>query len=173
MLTQLSCSQVGPQGQGHRCARPLPPRPLEVVLLTLLPLDRSHECRSAASFDSLARATELTHSNADDLIKRDVFQLPSPFPLLLLYSPTTRPTVSAQPYATHQGPTVPATTSPFWATSASFEVEVEEGAWGRVRIHDHAKWNKKGQVRPLSLSNLVRFERTALTCSTCRATSAR
>ncbi|GAA5890864.1 hypothetical protein JCM8208_003077 [Rhodotorula glutinis] len=116
---------------------------------TSVPLDRADSTR-------IVRKIKVNVTIADDLIKRDVFQLPSPFPLLLLYSPSTRPTVSAQPYATHQGPTLSTTTSPFWATSASFEVEVEEGAWGRVRIHDHAKWNKKGQgyLGEVTLGNL-------------------
>ncbi|GAA5837803.1 hypothetical protein JCM9279_006865 [Rhodotorula babjevae] len=134
-----------------------------------VPLDRANSARlvrkievtvtnagAQSSHNSLAVPEELTLLHADDLIKRDVFQLPSPFPLLLLYSAATRPTVSSQPYATHQGPTLPATTSPFWATSASFEVEVEEGVWGRVRLHDQAKWTKKGQgyLGEVTLGNL-------------------
>ncbi|BGP45810.1 hypothetical protein JCM10450v2_001640 [Rhodotorula kratochvilovae] len=95
----------------------------------------------------LVRKVKVAVTTADDLIKRDVFLLPSPFPLLLLYSASTRPTVSAQPYATHNGPTLPNTVSPFWGNNASWEVEVEEGVWARVRVHDQAKWTKKGQVQ--------------------------
>ncbi|GAA6056481.1 hypothetical protein JCM3770_007023 [Rhodotorula araucariae] len=104
----------------------------------------------------MVRKIKLTATTADDLIKRDVFLLPSPFPLLLLYSAATRPTVSAQPYATYTGPTLLTTVSPFWGNNASWEVEVEEGVWARVRVHDQAKWNKKGQgyLGEVTLGNL-------------------
>lgn len=85
--------------------------------------------------------------DSDDLIKRDVFLLPSPFPLLLLYHASTRPTVSAQPYASHEGPVQRATISPHWGSHASWEVEVDDGVWARVRVHDEAKRRKKDQVR--------------------------
>ncbi|GJN88818.1 hypothetical protein Rhopal_001789-T1 [Rhodotorula paludigena] len=91
--------------------------------------------------ERLVRRFKLT----DDLIKRDVFLLPSPFPLLLLYHASTRPTVSAQPYALHEGPVQRATISPHWGSHASWEVEVEEGVWARVRVHDEAKRRKKDQ----------------------------
>ncbi|GAA5978585.1 hypothetical protein JCM10908_004413 [Rhodotorula pacifica] len=81
----------------------------------------------------------------DDLIKREVFALPSPFPLLCLFAENTRPTNSARPYATHTAPAIPQTVSPYWGTAASWLVEVEEGGWARVRVHDQAKWKKRGQ----------------------------
>ncbi|TKA56149.1 hypothetical protein B0A53_01439 [Rhodotorula sp. CCFEE 5036] len=86
-----------------------------------------------------------TVTAADDLIKREVFALPSPFPLLCLFTSSTRPTHSAQPYLTRSAPAIPHTTSPYWGTSASWQVEVEEGVWARLRVHDQAKWNKRGQ----------------------------
>ncbi|KAG0654700.1 hypothetical protein C6P46_001535 [Rhodotorula mucilaginosa] len=86
-----------------------------------------------------------TVTAADDLIKREVFALPSPFPLLCLFTSSTRPTHSAQPYLTRSAPAVPHTTSPYWGTSASWQVEIEEGVWARLRVHDQAKWNKRGQ----------------------------
>ena len=75
-----------------------------------------------------------------------MFALPSPFPLLCLFTSSTRPTHSAQPYLTRSAPAIPHTTSPYWGTSASWQVEVEEGVWARLRVHDQAKWNKRGQV---------------------------
>jgi hypothetical protein len=88
----------------------------------------------------------------DDLIKREVFQLPSPFPLLLVYSASTRPTTSAQPFETHEGPTAQSTISPYWGNKASWDIEVEQGTWARIRVHDRSKWNKRGQVRLCALS---------------------
>lgn len=89
------------------------------------------------------------HTSTDDLIKREVFALPSPFSLLCLFTSSTRPTHSAQPYLTRSAPAVPHTTSPYWGTSASWQIEVEEGVWARLRVHDQAKWNKRGQVSSL------------------------
>ncbi|GAA5993448.1 hypothetical protein JCM11641_003937 [Rhodosporidiobolus odoratus] len=83
----------------------------------------------------------------DDLIKREVFALPSPFPLLQVFSASVRPAQAhnAQPQTTHQGTPVMGTVSPHWRDEASWEVEVEEGGWAKVRMHDNAKWRKKGQ----------------------------
>ncbi|BGO89339.1 hypothetical protein NBRC10512_001746 [Rhodotorula toruloides] len=98
----------------------------------------------------------LTTQQAHDLIKREVFQLPSPFPLLLLYSASTRPTTSAQPFETHEGPTAQSTVSPYWGNKASWDVEVEKGTWARIRVHDRSKWNKRGQgyLGEVTLGNL-------------------
>ncbi|GAA5919353.1 hypothetical protein JCM1841_004358 [Sporobolomyces salmonicolor] len=91
--------------------------------------------------------------SADDLIKRDVFALPSPFPLLQLFAPVppsssrfSRVHTSQFPLSTHQGPTVRESLNPYWPNeSACWEVEVQEGAWARVRVHDAGRWKKKGQ----------------------------
>ncbi|BGP68118.1 hypothetical protein NBRC10513v2_001445 [Rhodotorula toruloides] len=93
---------------------------------------------------------------ADDLIKREVFQLPSPFPLLLLYSASTRPTTSAQPFETYEGPIAQSTISPYWGNKASWDIEVEKGTWARIRVHDRSKWNKRGQgyLGEVTLGNL-------------------
>ncbi|BGP22577.1 hypothetical protein JCM10295v2_001462 [Rhodotorula toruloides] len=103
-----------------------------------------------------SRRFKVTVNAADDLIKREVFQLPSPFPLLLLYSASTRPTTSAQPFETHEGPTDQSTISPYWGNKASWDVEVEQGTWARIRVHDRSKWNKRGQgyLGEVTLGNL-------------------
>ncbi|GAA5877402.1 hypothetical protein JCM3774_003587 [Rhodotorula dairenensis] len=93
----------------------------------------------------LIKKFRFTVTAADDLIKREVFALPSPFPLLCLFHSSTRPTHSAQPYSTHAAPAVPQTTSPYWGTAATWEVDVEQGTWARVRLHDQTKWTKRGQ----------------------------
>jgi hypothetical protein len=40
--------------------------------------------------------------------------------------------------------------TPYWGTgetaTASWNVEVEEGGWARIKIHDSAKFRKKDQV---------------------------
>ncbi|BGP29820.1 hypothetical protein JCM10296v2_001566 [Rhodotorula toruloides] len=102
------------------------------------------------------RSRPLINPQTHDLIKREVFQLPSPFPLLLLYSASTRPTTSAQAFETHEGPTAQSTISPFWGNKASWEVEVEKGTWARIRVHDRSKWNKRGQgyLGEVTLGNL-------------------
>ncbi|GAA6036986.1 hypothetical protein JCM8097_005492 [Rhodosporidiobolus ruineniae] len=89
----------------------------------------------------------ITVKQADDLIKREVFALPSPFPVLQIYPSSVRPSLAhlAQPTISHQGPAVQGTTSPQWRNEASWAVEVEEGGWAKVRLHDLAKWRKKGQ----------------------------
>ncbi|POY70622.1 hypothetical protein BMF94_6400 [Rhodotorula taiwanensis] len=85
------------------------------------------------------------NAGVDDLIKREVFQLPSPFPLLLLYPASARPSYYPDPRMTYTGPPVQQTTSPYWGTAATWEVEIERGGWARVRLHDQAKWRKRGQ----------------------------
>ncbi|GAA6023843.1 hypothetical protein JCM8202_003652 [Rhodotorula sphaerocarpa] len=80
-----------------------------------------------------------------DLIKREVFQLPSPFPLLQLFPAGTRPVSSAQPIASHAGSAASQTTHPQWGQDASWQVDVERGGWAKVRVHDQSKWKKRGQ----------------------------
>ncbi|GAA5878981.1 hypothetical protein JCM8547_008682 [Rhodosporidiobolus lusitaniae] len=91
----------------------------------------------------LVRRIKVTY----DLIKREVFALPAPFPILQLYPSSVRPAqaYNATPLAAHQGPAVQGTVSPHWRNEASWEVEVEEGGWAKVRLHDMAKFRKKGQ----------------------------
>ncbi|GAA5964156.1 hypothetical protein JCM21900_003647 [Sporobolomyces salmonicolor] len=91
--------------------------------------------------------------SADGLIKRDVFALPSPFPLLQRFAPVppsssrfSRVHTSQFPLSTHQGPTAREPLNPYWANEgACWEVEVQEGAWTRVRVHDAGRWKKQGQ----------------------------
>ncbi|GAA5833840.1 hypothetical protein JCM11251_005983 [Rhodosporidiobolus azoricus] len=83
----------------------------------------------------------------DHLIKREVFALPSPFAILQLYPSSIRPAQSHNtvPVRIEQGPAVSNTTGPQWRNGeAAWEVEVEEGGWAKVRLHDMAKFRKKG-----------------------------
>ncbi|GAA6059540.1 hypothetical protein JCM10212_006038 [Sporobolomyces blumeae] len=104
----------------------------------------------------LVRICTITVVAADNLIKRDVFSLPSPFVLLHTYAPL--PPSSSRlnhihstqaPTSTHRGPPSPMTLSPYWGNgagrTATWTVEIEEGGWARVRLHDESKWKKKDQ----------------------------
>ncbi|GAA5939817.1 hypothetical protein JCM10213_007801 [Rhodosporidiobolus nylandii] len=95
----------------------------------------------------LVRRIKVNVQAADDLIKREVFALPSPFPLLQVFPASVRPAQAhnAAPLVVHQGSPVIGTVSPHWRNEASWEIEVEEGGWAKVRLHDNTKFRKKGQ----------------------------
>ncbi|GAA5875464.1 hypothetical protein JCM1840_005978 [Sporobolomyces johnsonii] len=106
----------------------------------------------AAERSRLVRKIKVAVTASDDLIKREVFALPSPFPLLQVFAPAPASSRSSHvhttqsPLSTHQGPTVRDSLNPYWAgESACWEVEVQEGGWARVRVHDAGRWKKKGQ----------------------------
>jgi len=86
-----------------------------------------------------------------------VFNLPSPFPLLQVYGPL--PASSSRlnhihstqpPTSTHQGSPASSTLSPHWGTgearTASWDIEVENGGWAQIKVHDMTKFKKKDQV---------------------------
>ncbi|GAA5877383.1 hypothetical protein JCM16303_003311 [Sporobolomyces ruberrimus] len=106
-------------------------------------------------------------TGADDLIKRDVFNLPSPFPILQVYGPIPANSSrlnhihSAQtPTSVHQGSPSSSTLSPDWGAgengTAKWNIEVEEGGWARIKVHDMAKYRKKDQgfLGEVTLSDL-------------------
>ncbi|GAA5900461.1 uncharacterized protein JCM6883_002851 [Sporobolomyces salmoneus] len=125
----------------------------------------------------LVRTITLTGStviSADDLIKRDVFALPSPFPILQIYPPLPSSALKLNhihstqtPTSIHQGPTSGSTLTPYWGNgetgTAKWTVEVEAGSWARVKIHDSVKFRKKdqgfmGEVNLTDLWNMLPLE---------------
>ncbi|GAA5983399.1 hypothetical protein JCM5350_007636 [Sporobolomyces pararoseus] len=105
-----------------------------------------------ASHNRLVRTITFTN----DLIKRDVFNLPSPFVVLQVFPPLSAASSKLNyihstqtPTSTHSGQPSSSTLTPHWgageAGAARWKVEVEEGGWARIKIHDFAKFKKKDQ----------------------------
>ncbi|GAA5839821.1 hypothetical protein JCM3766R1_004623 [Sporobolomyces carnicolor] len=91
-----------------------------------------------------------------DLIKRDVFNLPSPFPILQVFGPPPRSSTKLNhihstqtPVSTHQGPVSSSTLNPHWtngdAGTAEWTFSLEPGGWARIKLHDSAKFRKRDQ----------------------------
>ncbi|GAA6013097.1 hypothetical protein JCM11491_005181 [Sporobolomyces phaffii] len=105
---------------------------------------------------ALVRTITLTITGAADLIKRDVFNLPSPFPILQIFGPPSASSSKLNyihsiqtPTTTRQGSPAGSTLTPYWGSgetaTARWTVEVEQGGWARIKIHDAAKFKKKDQ----------------------------
>ncbi|GAA5954405.1 hypothetical protein JCM3765_004449 [Sporobolomyces pararoseus] len=112
---------------------------------------------------------------SDDLIKRDVFNLPSPFVVLQIFPPLSASASKLNhihstqtPTSTHLGQPSNSTLTPYWGVgetgTARWKVQVEEGGWARIKIHDSAKFKKKdqgflGEVTLMDLWDLLPADR--------------
>ncbi|KAK4052965.1 hypothetical protein OIO90_004089 [Microbotryomycetes sp. JL221] len=77
---------------------------------------------------------------ADDLIKREVFNLPDPFAAVHVFRPNAP---YAPPVVSFASPVARASLNPYWA--ANFVFDAEEGTRLLIRLHDNTKYKKRHQ----------------------------
>ncbi|KAK4048797.1 hypothetical protein OIV83_004563 [Microbotryomycetes sp. JL201] len=84
------------------------------------------------------KSNQSRNPNEDDLIKREVFDLPHPFAAVHVFRPNAP---YARPVVSFASPVAKASVNPYWA--ANFEFEAEEGTRVLIRIHDNTKYKKR------------------------------